>query len=59
MNNYSSCREQPIKIVLRDKSYVFHYWIRWSDGRQELLEVKPSEKLVLDDARRNYIFSCP
>lgn len=40
--------EQPIKVELRGKWYVFDCWIRWSDGRQELREVKPTEKLVLN-----------
>jgi hypothetical protein len=41
--------EQPMKAALRGKAYVFDCWIRWRDGRQELREVKPTEKLVLND----------
>lgn len=42
--------EQPLKIELHDKWYVFDCWIRWSDGREEYREVKPTDKLVLNDA---------
>lgn len=42
--------EQPMKIKLHDKWYVFDCWIRWRDGRQELREIKPTNKLVLNEA---------
>lgn len=41
--------EQPLKIQLHSKWYVFDCWIRWSDGREEYREIKPTDKLVLND----------
>lgn len=41
--------EQPRKIKLRDKWYVFDCWILWIDHREEMREIKPSGKLVPTD----------
>lgn len=50
--------EEPLKIELPptkqnpDKGYVIDFWARYSDGREEFIEVKPEAALVEDSQGR-------